>query len=281
MRLRYVRLICFLLSVVLIHILFLEYIEQGIQRINCFQKDIAWYHFRNQTISEEFTHKLWQGSEEDITVFSELLAAYFATGQIHTNIEELQDAVIMAKKYRENDFNAQKEIIEAIYEVSEYFPVGKIENRDDAEISFFDTWNQSRSYGGERTHEGCDIMTSINHRGIYPIYSVCDGIVEKVGWLPLGGYRIGIRSETDIYFYYAHLAEYETNLKQGEYIEAGTLLGFVGDTGYSEVEGTTGNFDVHLHFGIYVEDENGEEVSVNSYPLLCYLWNYEYNEFRH
>ena len=42
----------------------------------------------------------------------------------------------------------------------------------------------------------------------------------------------------------------------------------MGDTGYSETEGTTGYFPVHLHIGIYLNDENGEEKSYNPYPFL-------------
>ena len=36
-----------------------------------------------------------------------------------------------------------------------------------------------RTYGGKRGHEGCDIMASYNHRGVYPVVSVCDGTLEK------------------------------------------------------------------------------------------------------
>lgn len=61
----------------------------------------------------------------------------------------------------------------------------------------------------------------------------------------------------------------------GERVLAGDCLGMMGDTGYSETPGTTGNFAVHLHLGIYVTDRNGDEVSVNSYPMLRYLWNLE------
>jgi len=46
----------------------------------------------------------------------------------------------------------------------------------------------------------------------------------------------------------------------------------MGDTGYSKTEGTAGNFDVHLHFGIYLNDENKREFSVNSYSILQYLY---------
>ena len=139
-------------------------------------------------------------------------------------------------------------------------------------MSFADSCMQSRNFGGERGHEGCDIMASVNERGIYPIYSVSDGVVENVGWLRLGGYRIGIRSPSGAYFYYAHLAEYAKEFEVGETVLAGTHLGYMGDTGYSDIPGTTGNFPVHLHFGIYINDENGQELSVNPYPMVLYLW---------
>ena len=51
-------------------------------------------------------------------------------------------------------------------------------------------------------------MAEKNERGWYSVISVSDGVVEKIGWLPQGGYRIGIRSANGVYFYYAHLAEY-------------------------------------------------------------------------
>ena len=62
------------------------------------------------------------------------------------------------------------------------------------------------------------------------------------------------------------------SLKLGETVLAGTHLGYMGDTGYSDIPGTTGNFPVHLHFGIYINDENGQELSVNPYPMVLYLW---------
>ena len=52
---------------------------------------------------------------------------------------------------------------------------------------------------------------------------------------------------------------------------AGVLLGFLGDSGYGEEEGTVGKFAVHLHIGIYVNDEAGQEVSVNPYWVLKWL----------
>ena len=39
----------------------------------------------------------------------------------------------------------------------------------------------------------CDMET--------PLLAVCDGVVEKKGWLELGGWRIGIRGDDGIYYY--------------------------------------------------------------------------------
>ena len=61
-------------------------------------------------------------------------------------------------------------------------------------------------------------------------------------------------------FYYAHLDSY-ANLKVGDQVKAGQLLGFMGDTGYGEA-GTKGMFPVHLHLGIYIYPD-GTEMSIN------------------
>lgn len=148
-----------------------------------------------------------------------------------------------------------------------YFPIAFSDDNKEC-ILFEDTYGDSRSYGGERIHEGCDIMTKNNIRGEFPIVAVCDGYIEKIGWLELGGYRVGLRSETGVYYYYAHLYRYEEGLSEGMKVYAGQILGYIGDSGYSKVQGTTGNFDVHLHFGIYLTDKKGNEYTVNPYNLL-------------
>ena len=170
------------------------------------------------------------------------------------------------------------EIVEKLLADAVYFPVPEAINDDGAVVSYENSWQSERTYGGVRGHEGCDLMAGIQQRGYYPIISTSDGVVEKIGWLPKGGYRIGIRSPNGVYYYYAHLAEYEEGITEGTEVTAGQLLGYMGDTGYSEVEGTTGNFPVHLHFGIYLDYENGDEISYNPYYLLKIL---EQNKLRY
>ncbi|MGN1206380.1 MAG: M23 family metallopeptidase [Eubacterium sp.] len=136
-------------------------------------------------------------------------------------------------------------------------------------VSYENSWNMARNYGGNRRHEGVDLMTSNNKPGYFPAVSICDGIIEKMGWLELGGYRLGIRSTHGAYMYYAHLDSYRQGLAIGDPVKAGDIVGYVGNSGYG-TEGTKGKFDVHLHFGIYV-DIDGKEVSINPYYILKWL----------
>ena len=162
------------------------------------------------------------------------------------------------------------ELYENIWKDLEYFPVPLSTKNPDAGIRFEDSWMFERSYGGSYGHEGPDLMPDTNVSGVYPVLSMTDGVVEKIGWLEKGGYRIGIRSVHDVYFYYAHLDSYARDFQPGDAVRAGELLGLMGDTGYGQ-EGTRGKFDVHLHVGIYVRTEQIPELAVNPYWFLKFL----------
>lgn len=156
-----------------------------------------------------------------------------------------------------------------MWQDAKYFPVAASSSfKKPYHVSFENSWMAERTVGGTRGHEGVDIIPDKNLRNYYPVVSISDGVVEKIGWLYLGGYRIGIRSPHGVYFYYAHMSEYAEGIKEGTQVKAGTLLGFMGDTGYSNTPGTTGNFIVHLHVGIYIDYGSYGEISINPYWLL-------------
>ncbi|MDR0397061.1 MAG: M23 family metallopeptidase [Oscillospiraceae bacterium] len=120
-----------------------------------------------------------------------------------------------------------------------------------------DTWGAERSFGGERFHEGIDLIVD---KGT-PVYSASYGVVSKKGWLTLGGWRIGVQDENGIYYYYAHLSEYG-RFEVGDSVRPGDILGYVGSTGYGP-EGTDDVMIPHLHFGMYEND-----IAFNPYAFL-------------
>ena len=165
------------------------------------------------------------------------------------------------KRWKRNpSYKSYRTTCRAIWNAVEYFPIPESEKPGRKFVSFADSWMEERNYGGKRGHEGTDLMAGENVRGLYPIISITDGTVAKIGWLEKGGNRIGIWTEAGAYFYYAHLDSY-ANLKVGDQVKAGQLLGFMGDTGYGEA-GTKGMFPVHLHLGIYIYPD-GTEMSIN------------------
>ncbi len=173
---------------------------------------------------------------------------------IHKNIKETKQKIEIENKQNEVISN---EMI--------YFPVlmsGK------SAVYYEDSFYDERMNG---KHEGCDIMYNNNKAGELPVVSSTNGIITNLGWLFLGGYRVGITSPGGIYYYYAHLDSYSESLFVGKEIKAGEFLGFMGDTGNGE-EGTRGKFPVHLHFGIYIQNEDNNEICVNPYPFLEKLY---------
>lgn len=113
-----------------------------------------------------------------------------------------------------------------------------------------DTWGAARSEG--RKHEGIDIFAE---RGT-PIHATTHGIVRKVGIDRLGGNVVSIIGPGGAGHYYAHLEKY-ADISEGDWVEQGDIIGYVGDSG--NAKGTP----THVHYGIYI---NGK--AVNPYPLL-------------
>lgn len=176
------------------------------------------------------------------------------------------------KKKQPQLFNFEKNTYNGLLADIKYFPVPRSNKRKEW-VNYVNSWNYERTYKGNRTHEGTDVMGDINKDGIYPVVSVSDGYVSNIGWLELGGWRIGITSPSGIYYYYAHLDSYAKEYKEGDVIRAGDIIGYMGSTGYSKVEGTKNKFPVHLHFGIYITPDpdiaaDYEEIALNPYNIL-------------
>lgn len=145
--------------------------------------------------------------------------------------------------------------------------------------SHCDDFGADRSFGFKRRHLGNDLMGSLGT----PIVAVEGGVVEAMGWNRYGGWRIGIRSfDSRRYWYYAHLrkdAPFAPGLAEGDLVEPGQLLGFMGRTGYSDTENVDNIEVVHLHFGLQLifeesQKECNSEIWVDVYDLVKLLSNH-------
>jgi murein DD-endopeptidase MepM/ murein hydrolase activator NlpD len=114
-----------------------------------------------------------------------------------------------------------------------------------------DTWHGARSEG--RRHEGIDIFAK---RGTQ-VYSATEGIVLRVGNNRLGGQVVWVLGPGGQRHYYAHLDRF-ADLRAGMRVRAGTVLGYVGNSG--NAAGTP----PHLHYGVY--ETAG---AINPYPTLA------------
>lgn len=139
-----------------------------------------------------------------------------------------------------------------------------------------DDFGNDRNFEDITYHEGNDLLASEGT----PIVNIESGYIEKVGWNRAGGWRLGIRSlDGNRYFYYAHMQKYAQDFEEGKKVEAGEVIGFVGDTGYGD-RGTSGRFPPHLHLHIEVTydiDGKEEKMYIDPYHFLKFLEEYKVN----
>lgn len=115
-----------------------------------------------------------------------------------------------------------------------------------------------------RPHQGNDLLAA---RGT-PVRSVGPGRVLARGWSPYGGWFILVELAGTGYFaYYSHLDRYAPEVRVGQRVRAGQVLGYVGNTGYGP-PGTRGKFWPHLHFEL--RRQGRQPGPVNPYPYLRY-----------
>lgn len=226
--------------------------------------------FRRQPVSETMQVYLKQATDPGRDVGLYWMATDFENRRFPGKVSPSGFQKLYRQWRNQTGWDAYVQSCRAIWNDVKYFPIPQSLDDTEDKISYVDSWMFERNYGGKRGHEGTDIMAEKNTPGHYPVVSMTDGVVTEKGWLEKGGWRIGITAPTGAYFYYAHLDSY-AELEKGDPVKAGDLLGYMGDSGYGE-EGTTGEFPVHLHLGIYLK-EGTEEISVNPYPVLRYAEN--------
>ena len=104
-----------------------------------------------------------------------------------------------------------------------------------------DSYGQVRSDVNGGWHHGDDIFAPLGA----PVVAVASGTINRVGWEKVGGWRLWVRDGAADEFYYAHLSGYTRSVFHSKSVQAGQVLGFVGNTG--DAYGGA----PHLHFEIH------------------------------
>lgn len=181
--------------------------------------------------------------------YSAVLAGLLGEYEIEVADEENPEEKVWVSKYG----------LKAFLPIAKHFP-----------FSDYDDFGVSRTYGYKRNHLGHDMMGQVGT----PIIAVESGYIEILGWNQYGGWRIGIRSfDKKRYYYYAHLRKnfpYVKSLKEGDVVQAGDVIGYLGRTGYSKVENTNNIDTSHLHLGIQLIFDESQKEGVNEIWIDCY-----------
>ena len=167
---------------------------------------------------------------------------------------ELRDA----RKRLENELslNAERRFQLAVFSAGSeiviqgfVFPVAEPYN-------FIDSWGYPRMVGTqyEHGHKGTDIMAPFGT----PLYAAERGIIADKEIDVLGGNKLWVKGQSGTYYYYAHMQSYAEGIENGRLVEAGDVVGFVGDSGNAKGGAP------HVHFQVH--PQGGE--AVNPYWLL-------------
>lgn len=124
-----------------------------------------------------------------------------------------------------------------------------------------DTFHARRGKG--RAHEAIDIMAPWGT----PVLAADDGKIVKISRNRAGGLTLYQADASGRFvYYYAHLAGYADNLREGQEVRRGDVIAYVGATGNAAPTAP------HLHFAVMLHKKSlrwqGAEV-VNPYPALA------------
>jgi murein DD-endopeptidase MepM/ murein hydrolase activator NlpD len=218
-------------------------------------------------------------AKNDIS-FPELFAVFnaennfFPEKQNYYDIKNLEGLYVsdfnrLVRRYNSRSLAPYVKMFENLFSEIEAFPISKDMYEHDASVMFGDSWGIAHNYQGNKTHMGTAIIDRENIRGRVPVVSMTGGRVREASWDNTLGYFVGIVTNNNTYYLYAHLDSIAQGISAGTEIFAGQHLGQMGNTGGEKHKHS---FPVHLYIAIAPDVSfTRSKFWINPYPLLRYI----------
>ena len=100
-----------------------------------------------------------------------------AASKTSGNADEDHSAAGEQNGRKENSGIPPAEVACIIREELRLFPIPRSITHPAYQAAYEDSWMSERTFGGERGHEGTDIMLDPDERGLFPVLSMTDGVI--------------------------------------------------------------------------------------------------------
>ena len=213
------------------------------------RKFVAYIAERDQAAIKEYGKLQAELSVEEAEIVAETAQATDEHNQAKILVQERTRAVEQAELELQTYESAAEDFIpNAVFPVAQPYSFPLINSYG---------FDRARGTADSHWHEGIDIFGPMGT----DLVAAESGVITKVGSGRLGGLTLWITGVSGTKWYYAHLHGFAPGVKKGLEVEAGTVVGYLGDSG--NAKGTP----PHLHLEIHPP---GKRV-VNPYPQLNVL----------
>jgi murein DD-endopeptidase MepM/ murein hydrolase activator NlpD len=198
----------------------------------------------DQDAVDEYT-----AAAQDLDVASKALTARKASQRAAVAVLQKKQADVQAKLTRLEQLDAQRKSASAraarAAKKSRIAPSGPIATGAwvcpvQGPVAFSDDFGSPR--GGGRRHEGNDMFAPRGTPSVAPV-----GGTVSFRSNSLGGLAWHLNGDDGNYYYGAHLDSYASN--NAGHVQAGTVLGYVGNSGDARGGSTHLHFEIHPHHG--------------------------------
>lgn len=208
---------------------------------------------RHQQLLDELSRLVQQGGAEAESVVSLLFRLVPSDDDEPADVRIKSRAARLVEDRIHDRFAELLEVRAALAAMNpgQEFGIGVAVFPVNGPTEYTNSWGSARS--GGRRHKGTDVLAAEGTE----LVAIESGYIERFSNNRLGGLSFYFRGDSGSRYYYAHLSAFGPQ-QEGEWVDVGTVIGYVGDTG--NARGTP-----HLHFQWA---PGGGETWVNPYHLL-------------